>query len=177
MTEHAAVEGEFVTYSHIKTRKTFTITIEFPEEQALHILNILGAPVGQVSKPVAVCLLNEQPFATSNLSKEELSKPNPPPMTHGTSKEKSEGDKLRERACILCGEGSFHKWIGLTSNAGTKKGEVIARANILAQCNISSRSDLTSNERAQELFKYMDRDYREWLKPSIDEQYPDNLAR
>jgi len=56
----AIVRGEYVTFGHIKGRKQVTITIEFPEEMAVEIFNILGTPIAELSKPVSVCLMHPE---------------------------------------------------------------------------------------------------------------------
>lgn len=158
--EHAVVDGEFVTYSHIKTRKTFSIVIEFPEEQALHVLNTLGSPVGGNSKRVAVCLLNEQSA-------------NPVIRENGTT----EGEKLRIRAVMLCKDSEFHDFVkSQTSLGSTTDPQGYNRHFICRYCQIKSRSELATNIEAQKKFKELDRKYKEWLNP-IENQYADNLNR
>lgn len=161
MTDNAVVQGEYVTYSHIKTRKTFSITVEFPEEQALQVLNTLGAPVGGWSKPVAVCLLDK------TVTEKTVS--NSTPL-------ESEGDKVRVRAVILCKEESFARFLDATSYNLAEFNEQAAKECLIDYCGIFSRSELTTNPEAQKKLKELDRQYKEWLNP-VDEQYKDNLER
>lgn len=170
----AIVKGEYVTFGHIKGRKQVTITIEFPEEMAVEIFNILGTPVAEVSKPVAVCLLRQP-----------TDKPCPIPTkgvvassgeTSGYQKLKSEGEKLRQRACILCGEYQFWQFLD-TFRMGKVTCDDHARVVFYGLCNISSRKELVTNKEAQEKFKELDRVYIEWSKPSVDETYKHNLER
>lgn len=184
--DKAVVDGEYVTYSHIKTRKTFTITIEFPEEKALEVLNILGAPVAESSNPVAVCLLDK-----SNIQENPSTG-----ITEHTTKEKTEGEKLRIRAVMLCKELKFWEFtLSYIPQYGGEEyrkfvddldviekrykcceGEAHAILVIYNYCGIDSRSELTTNNIAQKAFKSLDKRYKEWLNP-IEEQYKDNLER
>lgn len=81
--------------------------------------------------------------------------------------EKSEGDKIRERACILCGDRDFQEWLGLYSEESTA-------SYMRRYCNIKSRSELTTNKEAQAKFKELDRKFKSW---KFEQRYADNLER
>ena len=109
----------------------------------------------------------------------------PPNLDHFTSykensnattkvAEKTEGDKLRERACILCKEKDFQTYVNQIGAYGYN--EAGARLFIYVECEIESRKTLVTCEAAQVLFKNMDRQYKEWLNP-IEDQYKDNLEQ
>jgi len=159
--DNAIVQGEFVTYSHVKTRKTFSITIEFPEEQALHVLNTLGSPIGGNSKPVAVALLDNSAVKQPTQNNNTLSK-----------NEKSEGEKLRIRAVMLCGDREFQDYAEDILPSGVYSD--CALELVYRYCDITSRSELTHNEEAQEKFKQLDRGFHAW---KVEQQYADNLSR
>jgi len=92
--------------------------------------------------------------------------------------EKSEGEKLRQRACILCGDKDFHRFI--YTSYGWADGNISEELIIewlYQKCNIKSRTELVTNKEAQEKFRELDRKYKEWCKPSVDDQYEDNLNR
>jgi len=95
-----------------------------------------------------------------------------------SNNEKTEGDKLRERACILCKDLQFRNYVAnqclcvCTAQATPEE----ARAFVISRCGIESRSELVHNHMAQELFKQIDDNYKEWLNP-IDDQYADNISK
>ena len=93
--------------------------------------------------------------------------------------EKTEGEKLRKRACILCKEVDFQLFVSAGSQASLNEHgwEIYATKCIYLHCNIKSRKELVTNKEAQEKFKALDRKYKEWLKPTIEEQYPDNISQ
>ena len=82
------------------------------------------------------------------------------------TQEKTEGEKLRTRAVMLCKNDSFKKY--LEGND--------PRTFICDYCGIESRSEIATNIDAQRKFNYILQEYGEWLNP-IDEQYKDNLDR
>lgn len=96
--------------------------------------------------------------------------------------EKSEGEKLRQRACILCGEGKFQQYcieLGYfytTSDTGDVRfgKESTATNCIYAECNIESRRELVTNKEAQTLFLELMEQYNDW---KFENNYDDNLTR
>lgn len=159
MNDKAVVRGEFITFKHIKTRKMFCIEIEFPEEEGASVLEVLGMPIGGISKPVAVCLLDKSKI---------LTKDNPKKVS-----EKTEGEKLVIRAILLCKDQHFQRFARHNDYEADEEG---ARYFVLDRCGIKSRSELATNEIAQEHLKAIDRDYKNWLNP-VDDIYKDNLER
>lgn len=160
MIDNAIVQGEFVTYSHLKTRKTFSIVIEFPEEQALHVLNTLGSPIGGNSKPVAVALLNSEIDRVS--------------YSPGETREQTQGEKLRTRAVLLCKDRDFQIFLESFDRNIIIFNENAARTFLIDYCNISSRSELTIKIEAQNKFKELLEKYKDW---QVEQQYADNLER
>lgn len=161
--DEAIISGEYTSFKHIKTRKCVTLEIEIPEENFQDVIAKLGMPIGGESKPVAVCLLRNE---TDN---------KPPVVAESTPQEKSEGDKLRVRAIMLCKEKDFQRYCG--EMFFCDEDEASAKMFLCHYSNIESRSELTFNKEAQDSFKKLDTLYKEWLKPSVDEQYADNLRR
>ena len=177
MTDNAIVSGEFVTYSHLKTRKTFSIVIEFPEEQALHVLNTLGSPIGGNSKPVAIALLNQSnsmPFEQIKFES-EISGLN----QLSNCAEKTEGEKLRVRAIMLCKDSNFQDYARqffhqMPGSFGVVTTEIMTSHYIKYYCNIKSRSELATNVKAQANFKELLEKYKDW---QFENNYADNLSR
>ena len=165
MTDNAIIAGEYVTFKHVKTRKVVVLEVEVPEEHFQDVIAKLGMPIGGESKPVAVCLLQEPRYNKNSNATTKI------------ATEKSEGEKLLQRACILCGEYDFHHFLGLRMENVNLRREELATKHIYMVCNISSRKELVTNKEAQETFRELDRAYIEWGKPSVDEQYQDNLTK
>lgn len=161
VSDEAVILGEYVTFKHVKTRKVVVLEVEVPEEYFQDVITKLGMPIGGESKPVAVALLND-PTVKENL-------------TVAPTIEKTEGERIRERACILCKEEKFHEYVESTGFLYAGINEVCVQY-IYMQCNIASRSDLTRDKTAQALFKRLDARYKAWLNP-VDEQYTDNIKR
>ena len=91
--------------------------------------------------------------------------------------EKTEGEKIRERACILCKDPTFQNFITkMTWEVEDVYKEPHARSHLLKYCGIESRKELVTNKAAQEKFKELDRKYKDWLNP-IEERYKDNFER
>jgi len=95
-------------------------------------------------------------------------------FTVAKREDKSEGEKLRQRACILCKKASFQNFLVMTgyANRGSEQEATKSLYNI---CKIKSRVELITNLEARELFRKLDAEYKEWGKPSIEEQYKHNL--
>ncbi len=87
----AAIIGEFTHFKHIKTRKVVVLEVEVPEELFQDVISKLGMPIGGESKPVAVSLLDKQVYNT-------------PPVVGKSDIQQTEGEKLRTRAVMLCGD-------------------------------------------------------------------------
>lgn len=94
-------------------------------------------------------------------------------------KQKTQGEKIRTTAAILCKNVKFQEYIFELNKNKTvtyEKSEEAAKLYICANCKIYSRSELSTNEHAQKVFKQINRNYLEWTNP-IEEKYADNLNR
>ena len=94
-------------------------------------------------------------------------------------KSTKDGDKLRIRAVILCKEEAFQNFImSISWEVEDCYAESHARSHLLKWCEIQSRSELTTNKQAQEQFKKLDEEFKEWQRQqNIECDYADNLAR
>jgi len=182
MTDNAVIAGEYVTFKHVKTRKVVVLEVEVPEELFQDVITKLGMPIGGESKPVAVCLLNSKIINKEYLpngtdAAKELGMDGPiTQFTVTKREEKSEGEKLRIRAVMLCKEESFHRFVAqsgfeLLADTTEEDNEIICKEYILVSCGINSRAELTKDKRAQSHFRILDEAYKEWCKPSVEEQY------
>lgn len=152
--DNAIVQGEFCTFRHIKTRKAFVIEIEFPEEQGQEVLKVLGMPIGGESKPVAIALLNKEVLKVSN-----------------STDLKTEGEKLRTRAVLLCKDKLFQEYAAILPEYASEYAAIMHLKN---ECDIESRSELAHNIEAQTKFKELLAKYDTW---KLENQYKDNLGR
>ena len=171
------IKGEYTTFKHIKTRKAVVLEVEVPEEHFQDVIAKLGMPIGGESKPVAVCLLQSANNAQSNC-KETLDSSTTEESSTVSKKEQSEGDRMRVRAHCLCVEATFQKfarsYMSVRYKTTVDCTEFAATRFIYNECNITSRSELTTNEEAQALFKQLDQEYKDW---QFEQRYPDNLNR
>ena len=95
------------------------------------------------------------------------------------TKQSSEGDKIRVRSIMLCKDGDFQNWakhnIDLYADWDDFDSmEALARHAILLECTIDSRRELITDVKAQELFKKLDKKFKDW-KFERDNEY--NLSR
>ena len=101
-----------------------------------------------------------------------------PVVSKTESTEKSDGEKLRIRACCLCKVGAFEDWIIELDTPGFSKYsglvEEFCRDAICNYCDIKSRSELTTDIAAQEKFKELLGAFDKW---KVGKKYSDNLER
>ncbi len=95
-------------------------------------------------------------------------------------KPKTDGDRARIRAVMLCKEEKFYTFL-LNTKAAPTKGAYQNKEEwciecLYTKCDISSRSELTYNVEAQKKLKQLERSYQNWLFPA-EEIYADNLSR
>jgi len=86
--------------------------------------------------------------------------------------EKSEGEKIRTRAVMLCKDSDFQSFSSAVYF--NDKDESGAQETIKTTCYINSRSELTTNENAQERFLSLVEDFKAW---QLENSYADNLNR
>lgn len=92
------------------------------------------------------------------------------------AKATSEGEKLRTRAVLLCGDESFKKFLmgfnnieGITTQIAPSPEDILR-----SYCMIKSRSEIATSIEAQVKFKQLLDEYKDW---QIENQYADNLNR
>ena len=167
------IEGCYTTFKHIKTRKVVVLEVEVPEESFEEIITKLGMPIGGESKRVAVALLNKDGAQSYNESFNvgDTIRSDIPVLDDAkiiaTCPEKTEGEKLRTRAVLLCKEKMFQNFIGACN-------EEAAKLHIYRTCGISSRSEIAKSWEAKRAFIGIDEGYKGWL---FEQQHADNLKR
>lgn len=162
-----AIKGTYGGLRPVKTRKVWVIEIEIPEEEIKHVTDVMGFPNQSESQWVGVTLLNE------SVVKESLTADNPEAVIPTT--EKSEGDKIRERACILCKDEEFQSFImSMSWEVDDCYKEPHTKSHIIKYCNITSRSELTTNRDAQGKFLELMDKFDAW---KLEQRYEDNLSR
>lgn len=132
--ENAVIQGEYITFKHVKTRKVVVLEIEIPEEAFQDVISKLGMPIGGESKPVAVALLGE------SVPKIKI---------------QTKGEKLRTKSVILCNDNLFKEWCEYYC-----KDE--PRAAILSWCGVTSRAEIATFATAQDLFEQMLEKFDTW---------------
>lgn len=162
---HAVINGEYVTFKHVKTRKVVVLEIEVAEELFQDVITKLGMPIGGESKPVAVCLLQKHT---------DIHTPDTPIFT---PPENSEGKSMRTRAVMVCKDKEFQDFayeILLYQGDILEKGEEHSRVTLITWCNIKSRSELATSKGAQGDFLELMTKFDLW---KLDNRYKDNLSR
>lgn len=203
MTDEAVIKGTYIQLQTYKERPYVTLHIDFPEEMHHEIVQKLGVPTKGTSKWLAVALLNNEvnqkqgvaggsdipqnnngipisgslnTVSSSNGRTLDFDSGNRGSNPRETAK--SEGEKLRIRACCLCKDNEFQKWLveldidSFYSN--WKDMEQFSREYICTQCQITSRSELTTDYVAQEKFKLLDQLFKNWQN---EQRWKDNLDK
>ena len=88
--------------------------------------------------------------------------------------ERSEGDKLRVRAVMLCKDKVFKLFIQNSHHLLDIASEDDCRYHTCGYCKIKSRSELTTNEEAQKLFKQLHNKFTDW---KFEQNHSSNLER
>lgn len=163
-----AIKGTYSNLKSIKTRKVWVLEIEFPEENIKHITDVLGFPDQSESKWVGVALLKPEVGISTPRDSETQESVTRIPATENNE----EGEKLRIRACCLCKDLEFHKYVSLRIKRDVSETE--ATNWICQACNIGSRKELVTNEEAQRKFLVVVEWFNQW---KTEQQYSDNLSR
>jgi len=88
--------------------------------------------------------------------------------------EKSDGEKMRQRACILCKDAEFQCFLVRVYFCSGQCSEAAAKATLCNICNIESRSELTANRDAQMKFIELMDKFDTW---KFTKKYSDQLER
>ena len=74
---------------------------------------------------------------------------------------KTEGERLRTRAVLLCKDRQFQEWLEAGDLWQPDVREDYSKQILYQKCGIASRSELATNKAAQEKFLALERQYRE----------------
>ena len=155
----AVIKATLSDWRTVKGRKQLQLIFEVPLEQQKEVLTRLGAPDTATPLWCAIALLDpekaqEQPKDTT---RSEVAKKAYRDMTVWK--------KAATRAVMLCKDERFRDWLrrrqgnGLPLPAGEAGGE--AAAYFLREaCNIESRSEIATDERAYTAFIALEQEYR-----------------
>lgn len=91
------------------------------------------------------------------------------------TRQKTEDERIRTRAVLVCKDQSFWEFLNVTYHAKVDRTDGATRF-LYNHCNIESRGELAHNKYAQDKFKNLDREFMQWQNP-IEKQYADNLNR
>ena len=156
----SAIQSDYRTFKHIPSRKCYQLIMEIPEEEFANVCQVLGYPRTGENTYVGIALLGN-----SIVTKPEI------------NCDKSEGEKLRTRAIMLCKDENFQLFV---SHAISTK-ELTIDASLMNSiaylkhwCGIQSRSELTTNINAQNKFKELLEQYKSWQYENL---YAENLNR
>jgi hypothetical protein len=140
-----------------------------PEDMPMELLQApMGTPYGLAMVPIDYD--NPEPVTSIDIGIPT------DPDTGITVSEKSEGDKIRVRAVMLCKDAEFQKYLfGNVNPSHPGTNETAAKIHITTQCDISSRSELTENKEAQAKFRELDSQFTEWRQQQdFDNQHGGN---
>jgi hypothetical protein len=172
-----AFRAEFVEIQQVKTRSVYKIVLEIPAEQADAALAVLGGvpkPGAQVWVAVARLVQPDGARSANSEESEVAVLPRPAPsdldemvrMNQETGQydqpahnplDKTQGERIRTRAVMLCKEGAFQEWIGGSHDLRSEQ-DAVERLTRL--CGIQSRAELATNPEAQKRFLLLEAQYR-----------------
>jgi len=140
-------------------------------------VDLMIAPMGTRYGLAMVVIEDEQCANNAQSSSSKSSNSSVSANNAHTQNEKSEGDKIRIRAVILCKDDLFRNYLRSIIYVTAKDEDGLydtCKDFILRQCDIESRSELTTNKEAQEKFRQLDQKFKDW---QFEQKYPDNLTR
>lgn len=150
----AAIQGTFSDYRLVKGRGVLQIVVEIPVEAQAQAFAALGYP--EPGKDIHVAVARLQPIVASQDKPAErdaagacLGGPDPgPPL----SRPKTEGERARIRAVMLCQDQRFRRWSNMLwgeNSADWLRGRL----------GIASRSELATNPAALKRFLALETRY------------------
>jgi len=133
----------------VKTRKVLVLSFEVPLEAQADVMAALGTPMPDAETWVAIARLREPGAEPASVPVEPASGPDmlPPPKPRKS---------LAQIAGILCSSGAFQKWCG--SKSADEAAEWLR-----GHCNITSRSQLDTNEDAAFIFRDLKGEFDAWM--------------
>lgn len=143
---------------------------------------LLTSPMG---KRFYVVFVDADDYDAQDTSKMEITDdvrkygrkfPSPEPIKEVYT-ERTEGEKLRTRAVLLCKDSQFQDFAAYNTIFSLKAGleaEEVAKKYILRLCRIDSRGELASRVAAQIEFEELLERYKDW---QAENQYSENLNR
>lgn len=149
VTDAAVIAATYETYRHVPSRKVVQIVLEVPAEGQEALFATIGYPKSNESVWVAVCLLREPGAEPASVPVDAAPEPDmlPPPKPRKS---------LAQIAGILCSSGAFQKWCG--SKSADEAAEWLR-----GHCNITSRSQLDTNEDAAVAFREIRGEFDAWM--------------
>jgi hypothetical protein len=138
----AVIQATFADWRTVKGRKALQLVFEVPLEQQADVLSILGAPLPDNPVWCAVARLNAEVSEPPKQKDDQRSE-----RAREAYRMKDEMEKACVRAGMLPKDRRFQKWIGAVDADD-------AARRLRLQCDVTSRSEIATDERA----------YREFLK-------------
>lgn len=169
-----AIIGEYIQLQTYKEKPYVTLHIDFPEERADEIIRAIGWKKSGQSIYLGVTLMDKDSIkdylesSSSKNSNSSVVKESLP-----TQNEKSEGQTMLARAHLLCGEREFLNWVA-ELGWDESRPDYNAVEYIYDTCDIVSRSQLVNDKAAQEKFRQLDKQFKDW---QWEQRHADNLSR
>lgn len=165
----AVIAGSFSDYRLVKSRGVLQLVVEIPVEQQGDAFAALGYPIPGTDIPVAVARLNS-PVGPHSPQHERTTSA----ALDGRANHKPAGESHKrswyelpasQRAALLCQDVRFQQWVLKKYGAvvsGPSNDEENAKAFLYQECNIKSRTELTTNDYARNIFYHIERPFRVW---------------
>ena len=142
----SAIQADYRTNKHIPSRKCYQLIMEVTEESFPEVCRTLGYPSTGENTYVGIALLEKAAIANAK------------------SKPKTEGERLRTCAIMICKDPAFQEYIG-------KETSVVPYIHMW--CGIESRAELATNLEAQRKFRELVDLFNGW---ELERTYTDNLS-
>lgn len=168
MTDHPVVLASFEDVKRVKTRKTWQLIFEVPEERydaAIHVLG--GSPQSGSDRWVGIARVDEK-LALVGPTDDSAA------ATVDTKfKAKRPWDEVspREQACIRCNEPAFGLW--LHEYLGGDDPDFPVEQAVKNYCGVTSRSELNTSAAGEANWRRLDEEYQDYIG---QQRYAEQLA-
>ena len=162
MSKPLAFHGFYADFKIVKTRQVVQIILEIPLASGKAFIDVFGMPDPAAEVPVAIARME-------TAAEQAKARATAPPAT---AKVRQSWGELppSQQAAIRCGEPDFQKWIGRPSPER-------AAEWVRGACNVSSRSELNTNNIAAVRWHAIDADFYMHIHGARGYEAPADLGR
>lgn len=153
MTDKAVWACDYTDMRFVKSRKVTQIVLEFPIERAAEFVAAFGAPSPATGVPVAIARLVEGKACA----------PTPAPPIEKECKPFSSLPPAQQ-AALRCNEPTFRQFLARDCDAISVFDLDTAADEVRAICEVSSRSELNTNDAAAARWRNLDDEYFRWQR-------------